>query len=345
MEKPIPQNRTDRKNDNSGDAASSLANQSDYGSQSAASDSADFGELYGGEAIESHRNAEFPGYENADEDTNPVTKWSLMLIGLLTMQIILLYGPTVAWLWDRWTLSVWQHAHGLLILPVVGYLVFIQLRKVRHLPPCSSAWGFAVLIPALVLHMLDAGMHTQLLSAFALIVALPGFSLVFLGLERTKSILFPLVFLIFTLPIPLVFTESLHLFLRKIAVVSATYIIPIIGIPMFTEGTTLHITNGSLQVADACSGFSTLYATVAIAFLMAYISTDNRRRILVLLSAAPIAIAANIVRVVLLVLLVNWKGIDVLGTSLHTISGLFTFAMALPLIFWLGYTAERRGQE
>jgi exosortase len=193
--------------------------------------------------------------------------------------------------------------------------------------------------------MLDAGMHTQLLSAFALMLALPGIALIFLGLQRTKKILFPIIFLFFTLPIPLVFTERLHLLLRKIALVSTANIIPFFRIPLFTEGTTIHITNGSLQIADACSGFSTLYATVAIALLMAYMCTETRRRILVLLAAAPVAIAANIVRVVLLVLLVHWKGMDVLGTSWHTISGLFTFALALPVIFWLGYEPERTQQE
>jgi exosortase len=275
----------------------------------------------------------------------PIYKWQVIFFGIFCIQAVVLYGPTAAWLWERWTLSVWHHAHGLLILPVVGYLVWIQLRKVRDLPADSSGWGFAVLIPALVLHMLDAGMHTQLLSAFALMLALPGFALLFLGFQRTTKILFPIVFLFFTLPIPLVFTEQLHLLLRKIALVSTVNIIPFFGIPLFTEGTTIHITKGSLQIADACSGFSTLYATVAIAFLMAYMCTQARRRILVLLAAAPVAIAANIVRVVLLVLLVQWKGMDVLGTSWHTISGLFTFALALPVIFWIGYEPERTQQE
>ena len=102
------------------------------------------------------------------------------------------------------------------------------------------------------------------------------------------------------------------------------------------EGTELHIPNGKLLIADACSGFSTLYAALAVACLVAYTCPDTRRRILIFLIAAPLAIAANIVRVVLLVVLVRWQGIDVLNTSLHTISGLFTFVLTLPVIFWLG---------
>jgi exosortase/archaeosortase family protein len=55
-----------------------------------------------------------------------------------------------------------------------------------------------------------------------------------------------------------------------------------------------------------------------------------------LLIAAPLAIGVNIMRVLLLTLLVNWFGLDVLATSAHEISGLLTFVIALPIIFYLG---------
>ena len=75
--------------------------------------------------------------------------------------------------------------------------------------------------------------------------------------------------------------------------------------------------------------------------LTAYFCDSWPRRVAVLVLAAPIAIVANILRVVLLVLLVHWQGTDVLATSLHTISGLFTFALALPVIFWIGTPKQK----
>ena len=97
-----------------------------------------------------------------------------------------------------------------------------------------------------------------------------------------------------------------------------------------------------LEVADACSGFSTLYATVTVAILTAYFCEHNGRRALILLIAAPLAIGVNIVRVLLLSLLVDWFGLDVLRTSAHEISGLLTFIVALPLVFWLGHSKQSR---
>ncbi len=262
-------------------------------------------------------------------------KYSLIMV-LVGIELLILFAPTVHWLVERWTLSVWHNAHGLLIAVVAIYYAWLELCGLSHLPRKSSGWGFLFLIPALLLFVLDTGMHTQLLSAFALFLSLPGLSLLFLGTHRTKAISFFLCMLFLSLPIPLVVTNSLHLILRELAAHGTAWIVPKLGIPLFREGTALHISNGTLQVADACSGFSTLYAAIAVACITAYFCTNSNRRILIMLIAAPIAIASNVLRVVLLVLLVNTFGVEILDTSLHTISGLFTFALTLPVIFWLG---------
>lgn len=250
--------------------------------------------------------------------------------------LVAVFGPTLVWLWGRWTLSVWHNAHGLLILPVVAYFVREELRSLRHLPQSSSAWGFVLLVPALALHALDAGMHTELLSAAAIVLAMPGLSLLTLGVTRTKAILVPLVFLALSLPIPLSFTERIHLVLRHVATAGTASIVPMFGVPVFVEGTTLHTSSGALQVADACSGFSTLYAAIAVALLTAYQSASPTRRAVVMLAAAPIAIASNVLRVVILLMLVVKVGPEILETWVHPASGIMTFALSLPLIFWLG---------
>jgi len=257
-------------------------------------------------------------------------------IWLIPILLSLLFYPTISWLFDRWTMGVWHNGHSILITIAIIYLIWKELKKNKSLEPSSSAWGFVFLIPALFIHMLDTGIHSQLLSAIALFLSLPGLSFLFIGITRTKSILFPLFMFFFTLPIPLAFTESLHLGLRYIATNSTGWLLTVTGIPNFTSGTSIEILNGSLEVADACSGFSTLYATVTIAILTAYLCPSIIRRILVLSTAIPLAIGVNIVRVFILTLLVHWQGLDVLATAAHEISGLLTFMFALPIIFWLG---------
>jgi exosortase len=265
-----------------------------------------------------------------------VVRWQRIELVAAATELVVLFAPTVAWLFERWTASVWDNAHGLLIVPVVGYFAYQELKPLAHLPARGSAWGLAILVPALALHALDAAMHSQLLSAVALWLALPGLSLLLLGVPRTKALLFPLAFLAFALPIPLAFTEQIHWNLRLMVTEVTGTVVPWFGIPVFVEGTTIHLPKGPLEIADACSGFSTLYAAAAVACLTAYSAQRVGRRILVLLAAAPIAIAANLLRVILLTLLVVWYGKEVLETVIHPLSGMATFAIALPVIFWLG---------
>lgn len=255
---------------------------------------------------------------------------------LVLLAVVALYAPTVLWLWQRWTMSVWHNAHGLLIPFVVAYFVYDELKRYQGPAEAGSPWGYAWLVPALLLHVIDGAMHTQLLSAASIVLALPGLSYLLLGPSRTRRILFPLLFLAFMLPIPLGVTERVHLALRHLTARGVEHLVPLVGVPLFRDGLTLDSGETRLFVADACSGFSTLYAAMTVACLTAYFCPVPWRRVAVLLCAAPIAIAANILRVSILVLLVRYYGTGVLETWMHEASGILTFVLALPLIFWIG---------
>ena len=66
--------------------------------------------------------------------------WYTPLVYLAAVELAILYAPTLRWLFERWTLSVWQHAHGLLIPPVVGYFVYQELRPLARRPREASAF-------------------------------------------------------------------------------------------------------------------------------------------------------------------------------------------------------------
>ncbi|MEO6212066.1 MAG: exosortase/archaeosortase family protein [Vicinamibacterales bacterium] len=263
-------------------------------------------------------------------------QWRRPFLLLIGIELVVLFGPTVSWLVDRWTMSVWQNAHGMFVPPFVAWLAWHELKDRSDLPRQGSGWGFALLAPALALHAIDAGMHTQLLSAFAMFLAIPGIALLLLGGARTRLIALPLAFLLFAMPIPLAFTESLQLVLRHFVSTTIAALLPVLGVSVFLEGTALQMTNGIVQIADACSGWSTLYAALTVACLVAYMAPSGRRRALVLVAAVPVAIVANLLRVLALTLMVAWGQAWLLDTFVHPLSGMMTFALALPVIFWLG---------
>jgi exosortase len=104
-------------------------------------------------------------------------------------------------------------------------------------------------------------------------------------------------------------------------------------VPVLREGTLLHLPRSAVHVADACSGFNILYGGVVTALILAHLIRSPGRRALLLLAVVPLALLTNAVRVVVLTLIVHYRGTDLLHTSLHPITGVAAFAVALVALF------------
>ena len=249
---------------------------------------------------------------------------------------ILVFTPTIYWLWQRWTMSVWQNIHGMFIPFVVAYFILEELRSDQIVDAEQSAWGFLFLIPGLGMIVLDSAIRTQLLSAFGMVVCLPGLSLLLLGRRRTRTLAFVWVLAFFMLPIPAAFIERFNLLLRRITAVGAEPVIALFGVSVGRVDTTLFIPKGPFSIADACSGFSPLYASVTLALVLAYMSPSWPRRVVTLGAAFPITMACNILRVVLLVLMVERWGFGIMSTVLHPASGMLSAIAGMALLAFLG---------
>lgn len=253
-----------------------------------------------------------------------------------------LAAPTLAFLWDKWTRNIWYNGHGLLMPMILVFLGADALKRrgVSYEEP--SPWGFAFLVPALALIAIDSAIHTQLLSAFALLVALPGLSLLLLGPQRTRALVFPFFLSFFILPIPGAFLARLHLLLREITAAGTERVVQMLGFSAYGEGTFLYLPHGTLSVVEECSGFSALYAGITIALVLAYMSRSNVRRAVILLAAVPLALACNVLRVVTLTILAEVYGYHLLDTSLHVLSGYASFVLTLGVLFLFAERQPRR---
>lgn len=254
---------------------------------------------------------------------------------------ILVFAPTIHWLWQRWTMSVWHNGHGIFIPFIVAYFIYVVLRSDQTVDADQSAWGFVFVIAGLGMIVLDSAIQTQLLSAFGMIVCLPGVSLLLLGRRRTRALFFVWILAFFMLPIPAAFIERFLLLLRRISAAGAEPIISLFGVPVIREDTALLLPRGVLYVSDACSGFSALYAAVTLAVVLAFLSSSWQRRTVTLVAAFPIAIACNILRCALLALIVQHWGFSTLETVLHPASGVLTFIGATGLLLFLSDPGKR----
>lgn len=245
----------------------------------------------------------------------------------------LVFAPTAGWLWERWTDSVFRNGHGIFMPFVLAYLVREHLKHETDPEPRGSAWGFAFLVPAFALLALDTGIKSEILGALALVLALPGISLLLLGTRRTWGIAFPLAIAVFMVPIPAGAIDRVVGVLRTITAIGTTELIALVGMPIARVGTTLTVPDLTVEVADNCSGFSTLYAAVLTSLILAQLTRSRPRRLALLASAIPLALVCNILRVTALVLIAKHWGPEVLETSVHPASGVVLFGVVIVALF------------
>jgi exosortase len=248
----------------------------------------------------------------------------LLLVGAI-------FAPTLQWLYTSWTGSIWINTHGLFIPPVMAYMIYEALRRDRGREAESSAWGFAFIIPGLIIAVLDSIIRTNYLAVIGLVVTLPGISLLLLGTRRTRLIAFPLFVGVFMIPVP--GTYDMTIFLRHITAVGAEALLQIQGFSVLRTDTVLELPWGNVIVAKACSGLSTLYSAITVSSILVYYSQTPKRRYAILGLMIPLAIGANIVRALALVMLSYYFGTEILDTQAHEASGVATFAVVLVILY------------
>lgn len=243
------------------------------------------------------------------------------------------FAPTGLQLYRTWTMSVWHNSHGILIPPLVVFLAYKILRRETDPRPAASPWGFAFLIPGLLMTAIDSALRTYQLAAVGLVVSLPGLSLLLLGGARTRRLAAPLVVALFMIPIAN--TASSHVHLKSVTAWAVAPILAALNTPVLREGNRLILTSGDFVVGDACSGFSLVYSAVAISIVLAVHTRSWTRRIALLVACVPLAVACNIVRVTLMVGLAHFYDLSILDTPFHVGSGVAAFWGVLVLLFML----------
>ena len=141
-------------------------------------------------------------------------------------------------------------------------------------------------------------------------------------------------FLVFMFPLPGFLDAGLLSPLQKIATMASTYVLQTIGIPSYSEGNRIVIGEVQLGVVEACSGLRMLTIFVALAVAITLV-TDRPmwERMVIVLSAVPIALAVNIVRITVTGILHLTAGPELADMVFHDLAGWFMMPMALGLLY------------
>lgn len=256
-------------------------------------------------------------------------EWLPVFGGVLSLYVAPLYGiATTLWREE-------DYAHGPVILAVLIWLIWdkreVLLEPVHQRQP---AWGLSLLAFGLLLFVFGRSQGVSFLSIVSLIPVLAGTLLALRGKSGLASFWFPLVFIVYLIPLPGAFVGGITSPLKQYISQIAEQILYFSGYPIARSGVMLTIGPYQLLVADACSGINSMFSLSAVGLLYLYImQRKNWLHVgLILVSLLPIAFCANVIRVVFLVLLTYHFG-DAAGQGfLHGFSGMVLFVVALLLI-------------
>lgn len=255
---------------------------------------------------------------------------------------VALFWPTFLWMAERFDAADSLYSHGWLIPFACAWLVWQRRACLQRRAP--SYWGLALLIPSMLVHVVGAWLRIGFVSGFAMLGVLYGLVWTCAGWPVLWALRFPLLFLLFMVPLPGVLLVAASFKMKMAAATLATWVIRLIGIPALQAGSTIHVPGVSVVVDDVCSGLRSLLSLVALAILWTSLMGPQAKawhKGVVWVMSVPIAILANMVRVVIMVLLSAIYGPHIADTFVHVGSGLVTFGVALAALAWLGQAVQR----
>jgi exosortase len=176
----------------------------------------------------------------------------------------------------------------------------------------------------------------------SLLVTLAGLVLYLLGRAHLAMLAFPLLYLLFMIPLPATVFNAVAFPLQLFAARTAAATLQMLDISVLQEGNLITLAHTTLEVAEACSGIRSLVALLALATTYAYFTQQGlARRIVLAVSAIPIAIVTNAARVVGTGILASFFGEEVARSFFHTFSGWLVFAAAFTILLAEGTLLNR----
>lgn len=235
----------------------------------------------------------------------------------------------------------WAHdenySHGFLVPLVAAFLVWRKRKRLRSMVCSPNNWGMVVLISGLGLLMVATIGAEYFTTRFSLLVVVAGLLLYLWGSEALRELAFPLVYLVFMIPIPYVVYYSFSFPLKLFASRCTAPVIRLLGVPVVREGNILHLPNLALEVVDACSGLRSLISLLALGALFAYLTQEVAwKRWVLFLFTVPVAIGANVFRLTATAVLAQIYGEEAAMGFLHQFSGMLVFAFAVVLLVLAG---------
>ncbi len=270
----------------------------------------------------------------------------LIFLVFFFLAVLMAYAP-IKGLYD--SSSQREYYSHIVLIPLVSiYLVFQKRKLVFGEPRNDRIAGISLLLAGALLYFAGQGVGAGLnqndftaIIALAAVVLLNGGFILSYGLQAYKAALFPLLFLIFVIPIPSELMENFIYVLQVGSTEFTNLLFMATGVPFLREGFVFHLPGMSVEVAKQCSGIRSSLALLITAILAGHMFLTTRwKKVALAVFIIPITMFKNGIRILILTLMgTYWDPRWLTESSLHRDGGIVFFILALvlmaPILYWL----------
>lgn len=262
-------------------------------------------------------------------------------IALLFLNIVVaayVFSEALDALFVAWQLP--EYSHGPLI-PVLSALLFLRHLKTEdvHLEPVTD-YGPGLALLLLSLAMVTIGKLSRIddIVAYALILWVGALLLLSFGWRQGRKFWAPVLHLVYMLPLPGLLYFKLSTFLQGVSSELGVWFLKLLDIPVFLEGNIIDLGVYKLHVAEACSGLRYLFPILSFSYIFAVLYRGPWwHKAILLISAAPITVVMNSVRIAIAGIITDKLGLEHLEGFSHFFEGWVIFGTCVVLLFFLAW--------
>lgn len=227
-----------------------------------------------------------------------------------------------------------NYSHGFVVPLIALYFADQALRR-GPVALRGGCWlGGAMLAVAVMVRLVMIALPIPFLGQLGFVLGLAGIFGLLFGIDALRRFWFAFLFLIFMVPLPIAVYSQMASPLQLLASRVASTVMNATGVPVLCEGNRMTLPGGlQLFVAEACSGMRQLTGFLALTTAVAYLSTRPAwYRAVIIASAVPIALTANITRVLLTGYIMHFSNPEFAMGTFHTVEGLLMMGFGLLLL-------------
>lgn len=230
------------------------------------------------------------------------------------------------WIYDAWNGET-DYEHGLLFPFVIVGLIVYRFKDLKAAVGSGSAWGLLPVVLGVFFYVVAFRTFQPRIAMGGLPFILWGSAWFIWGWGVAKMLIFPLFFFLLAIPLPSFQQATTHL--QLLATSMAHHGSSLFGVQTYVEGTKVLPLKGTwepLDIAAGCSGIRSLMALLMISAAWAYIAKMAMwKKVLLFLSAFPLAILGNALRVISIFVIAEYGDAKWASTTWHDWSGLLLF--------------------